>query len=213
MSKAPPEVKEAKTAQQLLELVGKLANELHPDSQLQKAMTLRSQLDSDLGFDSLGRVELIQRVEHTFGVWLADNTFATVESVEDLLKALLANRGSKQVFDHEVLATLSLGDVDDIPVNEKTLIDVLHWHLQRHPDRLLIEMYQDSGHGKMITYAQLATMANKIAWCLLDKQTSQAAKVTLMLPSSEDYFFSFMGVLIAGAIPVPIYPPMRLSQI
>lgn len=213
MLKVNPVEKEKKIAQQLLELVGKLANELHPSSQLQQSIALSSQLDSDLGFDSLGRVELIQRVEHSFGVSLADDTFSTVESVEDLLKALLASQGGKQVFDHNVLTSLSLSNVDDCPVNEKTLIDVLHWHLQRHPDRPLIEIYQDTGHGKIITYAQLATTANKIAWCLLDKHVSRAAKVTLMLPTSEDYFFSFMGVLIAGAIPVPIYPPMRLSQI
>ena len=213
MSKVNSLEKEQKIAQQLLELVGKLANELHPSSQLQKAIILTSVLDSDLGFDSLGRVELIHRVENTFGVTLADNTFATVETVEDLLKALLTNQGSKQIFDHQVLTTLSGAEVDKTPHNEKTLVDVLQWHLQRHPQRLIIEIYKDSGRGKVITYGQLATMANKVAWCLLDKQLSSAAKVTLMLPTSPDYFFSFMGVLTAGAIPVPIYPPMRLNQI
>ena len=204
---------EIEIAQQLLELVGKLTNELHPGRQLQQAITLTSKLEHDLGFDSLGRVELIHRVEHTFAVTLANNTFATVETVQDLLKAILTNQGNKQIFDHEVLAALPGAEVDQAPLNEKTLVEVLQWHLQKHPDRPLIEMYQDSGRGEMITYAQLATMSNKVAWCLLDKQLPSAAKVTLMLPSSPDYFFSFMGVLIAGAIPVPIYPPMRLSQI
>ncbi|WP_084605628.1 AMP-binding protein [Psychromonas aquimarina] len=213
MSKINPVEKEQNTAQQLLELVGKLASELHPGSQLQQTVILTSLLDRDLGFDSLGRVELIHRVEHTFGVTLADNTFAAVETVEDLLKALLTNQGGKQIFDHEVLAALSGAEVDEAPHNMKTLVDVLQWHLQRHPQRQLIEIYKDSGRGEMITYSQLAAMANKVAWCLLDKQLSPAAKVTLMLPTSPDYFFSFMGVLIAGAIPVPIYPPMRLNQI
>lgn len=213
MSKVNPVEKEQKIAQQLLELVGKLANELHPSSRLQHTIMLTSLLDSDLGFDSLGRVELIHRVEHTFGVTLADDTFATVETVQDLLTTLLTHQGNKQIFSHAVLATLSGAQVDDTPQNEKTLVDVLQWHLQRHPERQLIDIYKDSGRGEMITYAQLATMANKVAWCLLDKQVSCAAKVTLMLPSCPDYFFSFMGVLTAGAIPVPIYPPMRLSQI
>ena len=33
-----------------------------------------------------------------------------------------------------------------------------------------------------------------------------------MLPTGRDYFTSFFGVLAAGAIPVPIYPPVRASQ-
>ncbi len=34
-----------------------------------------------------------------------------------------------------------------------------------------------------------------------------------MLPSGPDYFFSFFGVLMAGGIPVPIYPPARPAQL
>ncbi len=29
----------------------------------------------------------------------------------------------------------------------------------------------------------------------------------------REYFFAFFGILLAGAMPVPIYPPARLSQI
>ena len=35
----------------------------------------------------------------------------------------------------------------------------------------------------------------------------------LMLPTSIEFFVAFFGILYAGAIPVPIYPPMRLSQL
>ena len=34
-----------------------------------------------------------------------------------------------------------------------------------------------------------------------------------MLPTGLDFFAAFFGILYAGAVPVPIYPPMRLSQI
>ncbi|HEV3077155.1 MAG TPA: AMP-binding protein, partial [Thermoanaerobaculia bacterium] len=37
--------------------------------------------------------------------------------------------------------------------------------------------------------------------------------VGLMLPSGHDYFVAFCGVLLAGAVPVPLYPPARRSQI
>ena len=34
-----------------------------------------------------------------------------------------------------------------------------------------------------------------------------------MLPTSNDFFHAFFGVLMAGGIPVPIYPPFRRAQI
>ena len=34
-----------------------------------------------------------------------------------------------------------------------------------------------------------------------------------MLPTSRDFFAGFYGILLAGGIPVPIYPPARLSQL
>ena len=34
-----------------------------------------------------------------------------------------------------------------------------------------------------------------------------------MLPTSADYFGIYLGILMAGAIPVPIYPPARASQL
>src|ERR1700731_23019 len=37
--------------------------------------------------------------------------------------------------------------------------------------------------------------------------------VALMLPTSRDFFVSFAGTLLAGATPVPIYPPFRADRI
>ena len=34
-----------------------------------------------------------------------------------------------------------------------------------------------------------------------------------MLPTGTDFFAAFFGILYAGAVPVPIYPPMQRSQI
>ncbi|MCK7502571.1 MAG: long-chain fatty acid--CoA ligase [Comamonadaceae bacterium] len=34
--------------------------------------------------------------------------------------------------------------------------------------------------------------------------------VAIMLPTSPEYFHTYFGILRAGGIPVPIYPPARL---
>ena len=37
-------------------------------------------------------------------------------------------------------------------------------------------------------------------------------KVAIMLPTGREFFAAFFGVLLAGSVPVPLYPPARPSQ-
>ena len=37
--------------------------------------------------------------------------------------------------------------------------------------------------------------------------------VALMLPTSRDFFTAFAGILLAGGVPVPLYPPFSLDKI
>ena len=37
--------------------------------------------------------------------------------------------------------------------------------------------------------------------------------VALMLPTGRDFLAAFQGILIAGGVPVPIYPPARLDRL
>ncbi len=48
---------------------------------------------------------------------------------------------------------------------------------------------------------------------LLRRDVTRGESVALMLPTSRDFFVAFMGVLLAGGVPVPIYPPFRASQL
>ena len=37
--------------------------------------------------------------------------------------------------------------------------------------------------------------------------------VALVYPTEKDFFFAFFGALMAGAVPVPLYPPVRLGRL
>jgi len=106
-----------------------------------------------------------------------------------------------------------LTDVKDTPDDAVTLIDVLNWHVNSHPDRPHIRMYTDEGDGEVITYLQLKDAATRVAGGLQQRGLQPAEPVVLMLPSGPEYFYSFFGILLAGGIPVPIYPPARISQL
>ena len=64
-----------------------------------------------------------------------------------------------------------------------------------------------------ITYAQLAKSARDVAGGLIARDVAPGDRVALMLPTGVDFFAAFFGTLYAGAVPVPIYPPMQLAQL
>ena len=71
----------------------------------------------------------------------------------------------------------------------------------------------DDGNEQEITYAELWERAQRVASNLRERGVEPGQAVALMLPTGPGYFASFMGVMTAGAVPVPIYPPARIAQI
>ena len=65
------------------------------------------QLARDLGLDSLGRVELLGRMEKTFGVRLPESVLGTAETPRDLLQALLSAHPEGTAL--EILEPVSAG--------------------------------------------------------------------------------------------------------
>jgi len=106
-----------------------------------------------------------------------------------------------------------MGETYNLPLGAQTLVDVLNWHIENHPDRPHIRLYSDEGDGEIITYRQLAEGARAVAAGLQEKRLLPGDAVSIMLPTSREYFFTFMGILLAGGIPVPIYPPFRMNQL
>lgn len=198
----------------LLEIVGKLSTELHPHLRYPPTITLDSSLDRDLGFDSLARIELLSRLEKRCGIALTEQTIATIETPRDLLRAIHGAESLKvsTVVKPEV-SPVVLGEAEIAPHALNTLLDVLNWHVSQHPDRHHVQHYADEGEGEVVTYGQLKTGAEEVATGLQHYGLQPHEPVAIMLPTGTEYFYSFFGVLMAGGIPVPIYPPARLSQI
>ncbi len=202
------------TASELLQVIQVLVSEIHPGRPSIQHLSLDSRFDKDLGLDSLSRVELITRVEKTFKLALPEATYAEAVSARDLLRALQVSSSPRSSL-HKIDITHDDTSTDSriTPDDASTLIDVLDWHVIAHPDKPHIQFYDDSGDGEMITYAQLKERAGRVAGGLQQLGLQKAEPVVLMLPSSAEYFYSFIGILLAGGIPVPIYPPVRLNQI
>jgi len=200
------------SADALLETIRELAAELHP-SRPAVPVSLDNRLEQDYGFDSLGRVELFLRIEHRFGVSLTESVMASAETPRDLLRAMLAAGSAHLSHAAAAERATTLATESATPDEAATLPEVLAWHVARHPDRAHIVLQDDAGHEQTVTYAALDRAARAIAAGLQERGLQPGHAVAIMLPTSTEYFFSFFGILLAGGIPVPIYPPARASQI
>lgn len=171
-------------------------------------------LDKDLGLDSLSRIELLSRLETTFSVTLSDAVFAEAETPNDLMDAIDQAAPSKSGVSPvaEAVGKLSGGDVA-IPTSAATLVDVIDAHAAQTPERVHITLYEDDADGDSLTFAALARGAERMAAGLQGLGLEAGQAVAIMLPTGRDYFFTFLGVLKAGGVPVPVYPPGRPAQL
>ena len=106
-----------------------------------------------------------------------------------------------------------LGEVDSLPYQAKTLNEVVKWYANSYPDRIHIRFYSDEGDGESITYKELWINATSIAAGLQYHGFEIGKPIAIMLPTEKEYFFTFFGILLAGGVPVPLYPPARLNLI
>lgn len=198
-------------AHRLLDIVQALAHELHPQATHARPLSLGDSLDRDYGLDSLARVELIARIERAFSVRLPEGVFAEIETPRDLLPHL----------DPTVAAQIPVQQMSEfvsVPAEHPgelvtTLIDALEWHSARHPDRVHIMLYGEHEVAIPLTYAHLRNRATEVAMGLIAHGVEPGEAIAIMLPTGADFFAAFYGALYARAVPVPVYPPARASQL
>src|ERR1700688_775887 len=182
--------------QELLRLAREVAREMRPGQAetAPKRIDMGSSLERDLGLDSLGRAELVARLERGVAGAAATGT------------AAVAGAPAAEAAAFE-------GPAEAAPERTRSLVEVLKWHADRHPRRRHLLFYPGEGAPRELTYGDLLTRARRVAAGLGAAGVERGQAVALMLPSGHDYFVAFFGVLLAGGVPVPLYPPARRSEI
>ena len=73
--------------------------------------------------------------------------------------------------------------------------------------------FEDDSESATLTFGELLEGAERVAAELAQRGIGRDDRVALMLPTSRDFFLAFAGTILAGATPVPIYPPFRADRI
>jgi 1-acyl-sn-glycerol-3-phosphate acyltransferase len=201
-------VNDATAAEQLRAIVQQLACETHPGHAY--AVSAHTSFEHELGLDSLARVELMQRVGKHFGVELPAEALAEADTPRELLRFL---GPAPQARAGQAPAPLPEATSSGLPGAAQTLLDVLEWHVAQQPDRVHILLHDERHQEHPISYRELLDAAHSVAAGLAAHGLQPGQTVALMLPTGMDYLASFFAVMIAGGIPVPIYPPARMAGI
>lgn len=100
----------------------------------------------------------------------------------------------------------------------QTLTSALIRRARETPRKVHLHLQHDAGgegdgRDQSFTYQEMLDGAMSAGASLRSRGLKPGETVALMLPTCREFFFSFLGTLLAGGIPVPIYPPIRADQI
>ena len=90
----------------------------------------------------------------------------------------------------------------------ETLVEVMQIRADHDPGGICL-IFQD----QPVTFALLAEKAYQYAANMHALGIRKGDRVCLMLPTSPEFFYAFLGILILGAIPVTLYPIMSPQQL
>ena len=193
--------------EKVLAIVRALASEVGGD-RAASAVSLDASLEREVGLGSLERVELLARLETVTGRVLGDE-FLGYDSPRQIARALPAapaRGGAVVAAVAETPAPTELS-IDDA----SSLVDALQRRAAAEPMRIHV-LLQEAAEARRVTYGELWEGASRIAAGLVANGVAAREPVAIMLPTGLDYLQSFMGVLAAGAVAVPLYPPARLDR-
>jgi len=212
MQAPPPRLGSQSDSERLLSIVYSLVRELRPTARDVEYLGLDHSLDRDFGLDSLARVELLVRIERELGAKLGEKAFVDAETPRDLLRQMAGTVSSESPA--SVITPMVAEAKVDYPAEAMpTLIDLLDWHIASHAEQVHITLYEEEERTEDITYRMLQEQAKALAAGLLEHGLNTGDRVAIMLPTGCGFFAAFYGALYAGCVPVPLYPPVRTSQI
>ncbi|MGH9771441.1 MAG: AMP-binding protein, partial [Candidatus Acidiferrales bacterium] len=216
---------------QTLAIVRQLLVELGGSRGLEElaARGAAAHLERELELGSLERVELMLRLSDSYGVRLPDRVVAEADTVQDLIHALVAavprdeardaigaesdRLPSRAVSDPLPTVSAPLPELEAQIQRATTLTEILRLRGLGEPDRAHIHLYQEDGQPRTISFGELYTRASAVSAELQLRGLEPGQAVAIMLPTCAEFFYTFAGILLAGGIPVPIYPPFRADRI
>ena len=194
----------------VLDVVRQLARETG-GARAERAVAASASLEREVGLGSIERVELVARLERAFGRALDDGALAA-DTPAGLARAILEAAASEplQLPARQEPAGAARATSGEVP----TLGASLFRRAELEPERVHVYLRADAaGTEDAVTYGRLRDEAAAVAAGLRERGVGPGDTVALMLPTGLDFLRAFFAILLVRAVPVPIYPPLRLDRL
>src|SRR5215475_1387795 len=76
-----------------------------------------------------------------------------------------------------------------------------------------IRLFREGREAERVDFGQLHAEAGQLACGLLERGVAAGERVGIALPTSADFARAFFGVVAAGAVAVPVPPPLRFASL
>jgi fatty-acyl-CoA synthase len=194
----------------LVEIVRELLADLEKPH-LAARVAPHASFERDLGLGSLDLVELVVRVESRLDIELPDEIAEQAETPAGWAKAILQG-GQETKARPQYRIVPPSREALPAPAGARTLLEVLRAQADFDPGRIHIH-YVEEGAGEGVACGQLYERSLEVAAGLAARGLRRGESVAIMLPNGPDFLYAFFGAMLAGGIPVPIYPPSRPDRI
>ena len=177
-------------AQQIVDFVEKDsgADDLTADSSLQSQ-----------GLDSLKVMSLVFKIEAHYDIVLDEEDADDLRTVGDLA-ALVVRR----------IERATMRGAPAIRPKHATLTEMLAEAARSEASLFFVNRKEQDQEVPM---ARVRERALSIAADLMARGVRKGDRVALVLPTCPEFVECLFGALCAGAIPVPLYPPVRLGKL
>jgi acyl-CoA synthetase (AMP-forming)/AMP-acid ligase II len=95
---------------------------------------------------------------------------------------------------------------DQDPLGAATIVEVMRRRTALDPGRPYFHLY-----GECVTYGRVWEQSARHAGALARAGVGRGDKVALVYPTCAEFFYTFIGALRLGAIPVPLYPTLGVE--
>lgn len=174
-----------------------------------------------LGLGSIELADLLIRVGNAYAVELPSDGIGRFRRPRDMLEAIEQAPGVEAApVGQPMIAPLPESPNTGAAISTfslasgaASLLDVLRARADMDGQHPHLKFLTPDGDLSTLTYGELWEQGRKAAGGMANLGLVSGERVAILALTGPDFFVAFVGVLCAGGVPVPIYPPVRLDDL